>query len=442
MEVFNNPIFISIVTATILPVVVKFAGECLNGVFSSLHFGKWAADLWKRLRGINTITLKTKHYAGKDINCGLSRENHTPELITAVMKHLLDSGATVNNVEYIRTTSCLNPCCINTVVHDNDTYEFYSYFEREDVMIVHEAQLIITTRKPIALVQRNLDLWYEKYCVSKDDDNRYIHFYVEYDSVVKWNRYTYNYSKKFDDVFFTQKASLMRDIDKLTDGTLDKICACLHGPPGTGKTSVIKAIAEYTKRHLFVINLKKVSSNENLMRAVFSENITFYDDGRHFSRVPMREKIIVFEDIDADDDVVLQRSEKDSTSQNTKVPFTVGGIDTITQHAKPETTLTLQGILTTLDGIVPIVGGIVIITTNHLNKLDKALVRPGRVTHDIYMGLISAVSAHEMIRHHFLDCDVDEKYDLVLQSMTPAELEVLCLASASIEDFLTALSEK
>ncbi|KAK8869167.1 P-loop containing nucleoside triphosphate hydrolase protein [Apiospora arundinis] len=70
---------------------------------------------------------------------------------------------------------------------------------------------------------------------------------------------------------------------------------------------------------------------------------------------------------------------------------------------------TLSGILNALDGVGSQEGRIVIMTTNFPGKLDKALVRPGRIDKRIYIGYISRKSAKEMFVRMFQPLKKDKK---------------------------------
>ncbi len=59
--------------------------------------------------------------------------------------------------------------------------------------------------------------------------------------------------------------------------------------------------------------------------------------------------------------------------------------------------LDLAGLLNVLDGVVDCPGRIVVMTTNHPEKLDPALIRPGRVNHKVYLGYIELPEAKEMV---------------------------------------------
>ncbi|CAD2217731.1 mitochondrial chaperone BCS1 [Angomonas deanei] len=131
--------------------------------------------------------------------------------------------------------------------------------------------------------------------------------------------------------------------------------------------------------------------------------------------------------------------------------------------------LSIKGMLEALNGVLDSPGRIVILTTNHIQHLDPALLRPGVVTMKLFMGLFSADCAIEMIRHYNA-CSgklneetlneirkelqgpiaemarQEEVNDLLLsdkanmsKGFTPAELEQLCAECDNIDELLTAI---
>jgi hypothetical protein len=116
----------------------------------------------------------------------------------------------------------------------------------------------------------------------------------------------------------------------------------LHGAPGSGKSSTALAVANELRMDVFVINVASMSSDDTLSIA--------------FNNIPKR-SIIVLEDIDT------VKATKDRKK---------GGGDS-------DSGVTMQGLLNVLDGFQSPYGVITIMTTNHLDHMDEALLRPGRV---------------------------------------------------------------
>lgn len=92
--------------------------------------------------------------------------------------------------------------------------------------------------------------------------------------------------------------------------------------------------------------------------------------------------------------------------------------------------LTLAGLLNVLDGVVDCPGRIVVMTTNHPENLDPALIRPGRINKQLYLGFMRAPEACAMVRHHFpaaSEAEVAEFGEALGDSTVgPAWLEALC----------------
>ena len=63
--------------------------------------------------------------------------------------------------------------------------------------------------------------------------------------------------------------------------------------------------------------------------------------------------------------------------------------------------LNLSGILNVLDGVVDTPGRMLIITTNHPEILDPALIRPGRIDKQLMLGYMEGVDVVSMVEHYF-----------------------------------------
>lgn len=239
-----------------------------------------------------------------------------------------------------------------------------------------------------------------------------------------WKESCFETTRSFENMFFERKKEVLEKLVFFlqnrdwyySKGIPYTIGFGLHGPPGTGKTSFIKSLAKYTNRHIIVLSLKLIKTQRQLQSFFYEDR---YNENNKRSSIGFDNKIIVIEDIDAQGDVVLDRSKK-----KTAVPaidFTkitektnVGDvIKTIMENEKEEDKrllstvmkpqddepITLDDILNLWDGIEETSGRILVISSNHYNELDPALTRPGRIDVSVEMNNASREIISEMYRH-------------------------------------------
>jgi len=135
----------------------------------------------------------------------------------------------------------------------------------------------------------------------------------------------------------------------------------LHGPPGCGKTSFIAALAGELEYSICVLNLSDRTMGDDRL-------------AHRLADAP-ENSIILLEDIDA----AFVSRELSAEAE------------TAYQGANR---LTFSGLLNAIDGVTSTEGRIVFMTTNYFERLDPALIRPGRVD---YIEQIGHCSHHQLL---------------------------------------------
>ena len=177
-----------------------------------------------------------------------------------------------------------------------------------------------------------------------------------------------------------------------------------YGPPGTGKTSLVSALASRFGMSVYVVNLTHFS-DRSLKKAVND----------------MPEKsMILFEDIDAmrTDSVKARPDGADGVQMQEKR----GAVDPFG--------VTLSGLLNVLDGFGAPENVLFVMTTNKVDALDPALLRPGRIDYKLYLGKAAESQKIELYRKFFPEASLLEARNFVGRNSaeTMAEFQGLLLA--------------
>ncbi|KAH6580490.1 hypothetical protein BASA61_009604 [Batrachochytrium salamandrivorans] len=144
----------------------------------------------------------------------------------------------------------------------------------------------------------------------------------------------------------------------------------LYGPPGSGKTSYIQSLAGELDYNICILNLGEMGMTDDRLAHLLNN-------------IPAR-SIILLEDVDAafPNRVALPADHTTST-------------DTV-KSSSPRSMLTFSGLLNALDGVAASEERIIFMTTNYIEHLDNALVRPGRVDVRAYIGNATELQARAM----------------------------------------------
>jgi AAA+ superfamily predicted ATPase len=228
-----------------------------------------------------------------------------------------------------------------------------------------------------------------------------------------WWRNTYiQPSRPMDTIFMPKesKEALVHSVDEFLNSKdfyqkhaiPYRMGLAFHGVPGTGKTSMVRALCHYLGRDLYIISLVKTDDNS------FVCALNSVSDNA----------IILIEDIDTYDH--CSSRETPTAGQ----PHSSG--DPLTKVMEGLSGLTLSGILNAIDGVVTINDRILVMTTNHFDHLDPALKRKGRIDFDLEFDYLNDETFRAMMARIYPTFIVPVEFKIA-DNVAPADMQSIIL---------------
>ncbi|CDM28435.1 hypothetical protein DTO013E5_1098 [Penicillium roqueforti] len=149
----------------------------------------------------------------------------------------------------------------------------------------------------------------------------------------------------------------------------------LYGPPGTGKSSFIQALAGELDYDIAILNLSERGLTDDRLN--------------HLLTIVPNRTLVLLEDVDAAFSNRREQSDADGYRG---------------------ANVTFSGLLNALDGVASAEERIIFLTTNHVERLDEALVRPGRVDMTVRLGEVTRYQVGSLWDRFYEDIDTDGVY--------------------------------
>lgn len=228
----------------------------------------------------------------------------------------------------------------------------------------------------------------------------------------------------------------------------------MSGNPGSGKTSVIKCIANELKRHIINIHLNDSMTKTQIENLFYNEQISVTQNGKTETyTIPIDKRIYVLEDVDCQCEIILDRGDETAEqvlakknaelkeeisrlkyalselSNGRKAVMASGKMPELDAKKedieKSNQKITLSFLLNLFDGVLETPGRITFMTTNFVDKLDKAFTRPGRIDIISKFGFADQSQLIEIIEHRY-DTKLDDIQLNIINNLpyciTPAEV--------------------
>ena len=283
---------------------------------------------------------------------------------------LIDSDFNLNYImdRYISDIQFKYKGALLTLKTDKTDVKHHLIKTGHDRHTVTSSYIISYAESDFALFEdfiKNSISYFRKFADGQKIDKNKIKMYLSSSEGEYFNYLGVRPKRSLESVFLPQekKKNIVQLISKFLDpntvqlykdlGVTHKLTILLEGVPGTGKSSLIAALASH-----FNLNIALISFTPKMTDVGFMKSMRTWERNRTENNEDDDERntLLCIEDLDC----IFKERKSNDESRNM---------------------VTFSGILNALDGITTNENQIVIMTTNHIEHLDPALIRPGRVDH-------------------------------------------------------------
>lgn len=262
----------------------------------------------------------------------------------------------------------------------------------------------------------------------------------------------------FDNYVSRHKPFIIKKLNAFLNGNLymnpyieNNLGFMLHGIPGVGKTFLISAIANYLNRSIYNVNFTKIKSKKTFMDIMNPEKAKLY--------------VYSFDEFDY---LLLELLENEKQDNNTtdlrlKIQVLSSQINSCNdkEAVKPlveelkklmengnDDKLTISFVLGTLSGLASINDRVIVATTNNLDKIPVALLRPGRFDISLNLGRFNSTEIKELLTNLYKHNEggISEENKRVIANtsfpadkFTPAQLIMKSCEYPNIRDIIKYL---
>lgn len=162
-----------------------------------------------------------------------------------------------------------------------------------------------------------------------------------------------------------------------------RLGAMLHGPPGSGKTSLVRAVAQEFRVPLFILSCKSLERTADWTR--------FWSEAAVHARPPV---FVLIEDFD----LQLRHDTTESAEAETSNPGDASPL----KPTRSNLSHNLSALLNLMDGVSTPDGVMFFVTTNHPEAVAPAAIRRGRIDVRLYVGPMDAEQRRHVAKRALL----------------------------------------